>query len=218
MTDVVARASFDPPVVGLTFIDAELAAGRTPDSPQPLPASPRWLRQVHGASVVDLDDWTDGVAADAAWTARAGEVAIVRTADCLPVLVAEVEGGCVAAIHAGWRGLAAGVVAATVARLPARAERLSAWIGPRICRDCYEVGEDVRAALSAHGDAFAPGRPGHWQADLPAIARAQLRAAGVGSVVDSALCTACDRGLFSARHGAGPGRMATAVWIESGAA
>jgi hypothetical protein len=213
MSEIVARAPFEPPVAGATLLDPQLEAGGAPAALDALPGRPRWLRQVHGADVIDLDAWHEGAVADAAWTDRPGEVVVVRTADCLPILVAEPRGACVAAIHAGWRGLAAGVVAATLARLPVPAARLRAWIGPRICADCYEVGDDVRAALAAHAGAFAPGRPGRWQADLPAIATEQLRGAGVRTVADCALCTAGDPRLCSARRDGRPGRMATAAWI-----
>lgn len=213
MAEMLVRAPFDPPVFGATFSSAPSdAAGR--EGP---PAAPRWLRQVHGAGVVHVDDWYDGIEADAAWTNRAGQVAAIRTADCLPILIAEVDAeidtGCVAAVHAGWRGLAAGVIEAAVVRLPADPGRLAAWIGPRICAACYEVGADVRDALAGYSDAFAPGRQDRWQADLPAIARAQLRAAGIGSITDSGLCTAEHPKLSSARRDAGAGRMVSAVWL-----
>jgi hypothetical protein len=170
--------------------------------------------------VVRVDDGYDGIEADAAWTDRAGQVAAIRTADCLPILIAAtdatIDGGCIAAVHAGWRGLAAGVIEATVVRLPVDPDRLAAWIGPRICAACYEVGADVRDALAGYADAFVPGRPDRWQADLPGIGRAQLRAAGIGSVIDSGLCTAEHPKLCSARHDADAGRMVSAVWIGAG--
>jgi len=181
-----------------------------------LPAEPCWLEQVHGNRVIHLDDWCEGTAADAAWTHRPGQVAVVLAADCLPVLVADRTGTCVAAIHAGWRGLAAGVIAECIDVLPVPAERLVAWIAPRICRDHYEVGEDVRCAFPDAADAFTPNRDGHWLADLPAIARGQLRDAGVGELKDSMICTAEGSRFFSFRRDHRTGRMATAVWIERG--
>lgn len=179
-----------------------------------LPASPAWLRQVHGRRVIHLDDWFDGIEADAAWTDRPGQVAAVLTADCLPLLVAARNGVCVAAIHAGWRGLAAGVIAECIAVLPGAPRDLIAWIGPRICRDHYEVGEDVRAAFANSAGAFVPTRPGHWLADLPAIAGAQLRDAGVGEVIDSRACTAGSSRFFSHRRDQRTGRMASLIWTD----
>lgn len=182
-----------------------------------LPADPCWLKQVHGNRVIHLDDWCEGTAADAAWTDRPGQVAVVMTADCLPLLVADREGGCVATIHAGWRGLAAGVIAECIGALPVPPQRLVAWIGPRICREHYEVGEEVRRAFPGAVEAFSANREGHWLADLPAIAGGQLRDAGVGQLHDSCLCTAEGSRFFSYRRDHRTGRMATTIWIEGGA-
>lgn len=179
-----------------------------------LPAPACWLRQVHGADVIHLDEWSPGVSADAAWTDRPGQVSAILTADCLPILIAEPGGQCVAAIHAGWRGLAAGVIPACIAALPTRPEALVAWIGPRICRHHYEVDAAVRDAFDIATDAFTPTRPGHWLADLPEIARKQLHRTGLETVMDSALCTAGDNRFFSYRRDGRTGRMATLVWIE----
>lgn len=179
-----------------------------------LPDDPCWLKQVHGNRVIHLDDWHDGAVADAAWTDRPGQVAAVLTADCLPLLVADRAGTCVAAIHAGWRGLAAGVIGECIGTLPARPEALAAWIGPRICREHYEVGEDVRRAFPGAEHAFTANREGHWLADLAAIAGKQLRDAGVGAFRDSRVCTAEGSRYFSYRRDHLTGRMATAVWIE----
>lgn len=180
-----------------------------------LPAPPRWLRQVHGNRVIHLDDWFDGVEADAAWTDRPGQVAAVLTADCLPILVADAEGRCVAAIHAGWRGLAAGVIARCIEALPTEPGRLTAWIGPRICAAHYEVGTEVRDALDREGQAFEPTRKGHWAADLACIAEARLNDSGVGGVIDSKVCTAEGKRFFSYRRDKRTGRMASVIWIDS---
>jgi len=183
-----------------------------------LPAAACWLRQIHGAGVIHLDDWSTGVSADAAWTDRPGQVAAILTADCLPIVIAEPGGRCVAAIHAGWRGLAADVIGNCVAALPTRPEALVAWIGPRICQRHYEVDATVRDTFDLASEAFTPTRPGHWSADLPAVARKQLRRAGLETVTDSALCTAGDKRFFSYRRDGRTGRMATFVWIEPDAA
>src|SRR6056297_2704632 len=182
-----------------------------------LPDEPGWLKQVHGDRVIHLDDWHEGVAADAAWTDRPGQVAAVLTADCLPILVADRAGTCVAAIHAGWRGLAAGVIGQCIRALPAPPENLVAWLGPRICQAHYEVGEDVRGAYAGAADAFEPSREGHWLADLPAIAEMQLDAAGVGEFHDSCACTAEGSRFFSYRRDQETGRMAAVIWLEHGA-
>lgn len=179
-----------------------------------LPADPCWLRQVHGNRVIHLGDWSEDTAADAAWTDRAGHVAAVLTADCLPVLVADRGGTCVAAIHAGWRGLASGVIAECIAALPARSATLVAWIGPGICRRHYEVGDDVRNAFPGFEEAFEANRERHWLADLAAIAGKQLKRAGVGKCVDSAACTAEGDRFFSYRRDHRTGRMASVIWID----
>lgn len=180
-----------------------------------LPALPAWLKQVHGNRVIHLDNWFDGIEADAAWTDRPGQVAAVLTADCLPLLVGARSGACAAVIHAGWRGLATGVIASCIEALPVRPDDLTVWIGPRICRRHYEVGEDVYQAFPDWSGQFTPSRAGHWFADLPAIASGQLRDAGVGKVIDSKACTADATRFFSYRHERVTGRMASLVWIEA---
>ncbi|NKI36261.1 peptidoglycan editing factor PgeF [Wenzhouxiangella sp. XN79A] len=229
------QAPFDPPVHGVATT-REGGVSRPPfdsfnlgdacgDDPEAvvanrqrlaavLPGPPHWLRQIHGVDVIHLDDWRPGVEADAAWTDRPGRVVAVLTADCLPVLLADCEGRCVAAVHAGWRGLAAGVLEAAVAALPVAPDRLRAWIGPRIGPAAYEVDGPVRDALGEHDRAFRPTRPGHWQVDLAAIAIERLRASGISDPVDSGLCTAADPArLFSHRRDGRSGRQATLAWI-----
>lgn len=187
-----------------------------------LPAAPAWLRQVHGAVVVDAATVAPGVPpeADASYATRPGVVCAVLTADCLPVVLAATDGRAVAVAHAGWRGLAGGVLEATVAALGAAgapAGELVAWLGPAIGPAAYEVGSEVRAALLA-GDAgadaaLAPGRAGHWWLDLYAAARRRLAAAGVGAVHGGGLCTAGDpQRFFSHRRDGTTGRQATLVW------
>lgn len=180
----------------------------------PSSAKPHWLTQVHGKRVIHLDNWCGGVEADAAWTDRSGQVAAVLTADCLPLLIAERDGKCAGAVHAGWRGLAAGIIAEYVAAMPSAPTRLVAWIGPRICRDHYEIDAQVRNAFPGFGSAFAATREGHWLADLPLIARRQLAGAGVSEIIDSGVCTAGSGNFFSYRRDGVTGRMATVVWID----
>lgn len=183
-----------------------------------LPSRPRWLRQVHSGTVVHLDDWYEGVEADAAWTDRTDQVVAVLAADCVPILLADTDGRCVAAAHAGWRGLVAGIIENTVAALPVQSSSLHAWIGPSIRQDRYEVGSDVREAFDRDDDsrAFQPTRSGHWQMDLQAIAVGQLSRAGVGEITDSRLCTAADpTRFFSHRRDGRSGRQACIAWIDS---
>ena len=184
-----------------------------------LPETPRWPRQVHGARVVEAAELLAPRApeADAVFTATPGRVCSVRIADCLPVLLCDRDASAVAAAHAGWRGLAAGVLEATVAALPAAPGRLMAWLGPAIGGDAYEVGDEVRAALSAGpvpAGAFRPSPAGRWLADLAALARARLREAGVQAVHGGGPCTLRDAGrFFSYRRDGVTGRMACGVWL-----
>lgn len=182
-----------------------------------LPAAPCWLGQVHGTDLIDLDAWTADKHADAAWTARPGKVVAIQTADCLPLLIAHGEGELVAGVHAGWRGLAAGIIEKTLEALPTRADELHAWIGPGICRDCYQVGAEVRSAFvdadPSDARAFEPDGK-RWRVDLKAIAADRLSRAGV-AVTDAGRCTCCEPGQFySFRRDGTTGRMASLIWLE----
>ncbi len=184
-----------------------------------LPDAPHWLKQVHGTRVIRLDQWRHGIEADAAWTDQAGQVLAIQTADCLPVLVADREARFVAAAHAGWRGLCAGVLPRLVAALPGRAEDLWAWIGPAISQRAFEVGPEVRAAFLAAEPGFerhfARGLVDRWLADLKGIAAAQLQQAGVGVISDCRLCTHSDAArFFSYRRDGVCGRMASLIWRD----
>lgn len=181
-----------------------------------LPGEPAWLIQVHGTRVVDLDEEMPGEA-DGAVTSLPGRICVIMTADCLPVLLATRDGTRVGAAHAGWRGLAAGVLPAAVARMARPPDRLVAWLGPAIGPASYEVGTDVHEAfVSANPDAaagFEPGRDGHWLADLYALARMSLARAGVTAVYGGDRCTYREREhFFSHRRQAPCGRMATLIW------
>ena len=182
-----------------------------------LPAEPVWLRQVHGTRVVDLGAGVPDAPADAAIARRRGQVAAILTADCLPVLIATEDGEAVAAAHAGWRGLAAGVLEATVRALGVPPRRLIAWIGPGIGRKHYEVGPEVRAAFEGPGaePAFRPNARGRYFADLPALARARLEALGIEQVGVTADCTYSDANrYFSHRRDGHCGRQATLIWLD----
>ncbi|RJS92191.1 peptidoglycan editing factor PgeF [Salinisphaera sp. Q1T1-3] len=182
-----------------------------------LPAEPVWLTQVHGTTVVDLDAQCPGEA-DAAIATRPDRVVAILTADCLPVVFCDRAGRCFGAAHAGWRGLAAGVLEATIEALPAHPRDLLAWLGPAIGPRRFEVGAEVRAAfVDAHGDdhvAFREtGRPGTFRADIHALARARLRRAGLHEVSGGDVCTVESSDFYSHRRDQGlTGRMATLVW------
>jgi len=190
-----------------------------------LPGDPVWLSQVHGNTVVTLDGTaassTPRRIADAAVTRAPGVVCAVLTADCLPVLFCNRAGTRVAAAHAGWRGLAGGVLEATVTALAdagAPADSLLAWLGPAIGPASYEVGTEVRDSLlradPSAEDAFEATRPGHWRLDLYAAARARLRRAGVVAVSGGDLCTLADPDRFySYRRDGVTGRQATLIWV-----
>jgi YfiH family protein len=177
-----------------------------------VPGEPRWLHQVHGARVVDADATTALVQADAAVARRPGTVCVVKIADCMPVLLA--AEGVVGAAHAGWRGLAAGVLEATVTAMRAPADSIHAWLGPAIGPRVYEVGDEVRAAFAGHESAFASSRPGHWLLDLYAVARQKLEAKGVRSVSGGGFCTYSERErFFSYRRDKAAERMAALIWL-----
>jgi YfiH family protein len=187
---------------------------------QHLPAAPCWLRQVHGARVVALDERpAEAPMADAAVTRRRGLPLVVLIADCLPVLLADRAGTVVGVAHAGWRGVAAGVLEATVAAMQCPAPEVVAWIGPGIGPEAFEVGRDVLDAFAAHdaraAQAFRPLRAGKWLANLPALARMRLRAAGVTEVSGGTWCTARDASRFYSYRRDGPsGRMGAFVWLD----
>lgn len=183
-----------------------------------LPADPAWLRQVHGTAVADLDSSGADATADAAVTRSANRVCAIQVADCLPVLFADRSATVVAAAHAGWRGLAAGVLEATIEAMQVRATEILAWLGPAIGPRAYEVGDEVRAVFlgreEAASAAFSPTRPGHWRLDLYLLARQRLHAKGVNSVYGGGLCTYSDRErFFSYRRDGATGRMAALIWL-----
>lgn len=191
-----------------------------------VPGPIRWLAQVHGVAVHDADAALPAGApppvADAAVCTRPGVVLAVMTADCLPVLFADADGRAVGVAHAGWRGLAAGVLEATVDAMRARVGRdapLLAWLGPAIGRTAFEVGDEVRAAFCDRdpeaASAFSVGvRPGKWFADLDAIARVRLARVGVPHAAGGGHCTVGDAERFySHRRDGRSGRMASLVWL-----
>lgn len=187
-----------------------------------LPAEPAWLAQVHGTVVVDAAGLTGVPEADASFTTARDAVCAIMTADCLPVLFCDQAGRVVAAAHAGWRGLAAGILEKTVTRMRAAgAGEITAWLGPAIGPDHFEVGEDVRQAFVAHdanvSDAFKPiaAHPGKYLADIYVLARARMRHAGVHRISGGGFCTVSNvRRFFSYRRDKITGRTASLIWLK----
>jgi len=183
-----------------------------------LPSEPMWLEQVHGTEVVSHDGRSDVPRADAAMTRGRGRVCAVMTADCLPVVLADRDGSRVAVVHAGWRGLAQGVIEATVRALHCPPAELLAWLGPAIGQQAFEVGIEVRGAFIARSaqlaGCFAENERGRFQADLYGLATALLAEAGVPAVHGGGWCTASDpQRFFSFRRDGTTGRMATLAWL-----
>ena len=181
-----------------------------------LPSEPLWLEQVHGTAVARFGEAVRP-RADASVALAPGQVCAVMVADCLPVLLADRAGTCVAAAHAGWRGLAAGVLEATVAALPVDPAQLVAWLGPAIGPEAFEIGPEVREAFLAvdpeAADAFRPGTGDRWLADAYRLARQRLARAGVTDVHGGGLCTVSDpTRFFSYRRDGVTGRMAALIW------
>lgn len=193
-----------------------------------LSAEPQWLEQVHGIKVVEAENDDRVRTADGTVTMQRGLPCAVLTADCLPILLCDRQGTQVAAIHAGWRSLAAGIVPRAVARFKAPPDQIMAWLGPAISADHFEVGVDVLEAFFdtagsvTHSDAIAaairPGnRPLHFYADLFQLARAALSECGVSSVYGGGVCTYNDAERFYSyrRDGDTSGRMASLIWLAS---
>lgn len=187
-----------------------------------LPAQPAWLTQVHGARVVDAAGVNGAPQADASFTTQAGAVCAILTADCLPVLFCDAKGAAVGAAHAGWRGLAGGVLEHTIDSMRnAGATDILAWLGPAIGPQRFEVGAEVVKAftdLDEHTHtAFTPiaGRPGKHLADIFQLARMRLAKTGVHQVSGGGMCTVSDeRRFYSYRRDHLTGRMASLIWIK----
>lgn len=186
-----------------------------------LPSPPHWLHQVHGAGVRIFDGPStqdeESPHADAAIARTPGVVLAVLTADCLPLLVCADDGAEIAAIHAGWRGLAAGVIERCIENLRTPRDKLLVWLGPAIGPRSYEVGEEVRATFvaqdAANAEAFVPTRTGHWLCDLYTLARRRLRALGVTHVHGGEFDTLTDARFYSHRRDGISGRFASLIWL-----
>lgn len=185
-----------------------------------LPAEPVWLRQVHGMGVVCAEEAVQGAEADAAFSRHPGVVCAVLTADCLPVLLCDESGTVAGVAHAGWRGLAAGVIETTVRAMNAPSGRLLAFLGPAIGPQAFEVGGEVRDAFLAHSTeaaaAFSEKENGKWLADLYLLATQRLNAIGVARVFGGGHCTFSDAERFySFRRERTTGRMASLIWRDA---
>lgn len=186
---------------------------------QHLPSDPVWLRQIHGVDCVDAARVKSGTEADASFTRQRGPVCAIITADCLPVLLCDRGATVVGAAHAGWRGLAAGVIEATVQAMDMPAENLMAWLGPAIGPQAFEVGAEVRACFIDHDPravgAFSPNAGGRWLCDIYQLARLRLRALGLENIFGGGFCTVNDsKQFFSYRRDGVSGRMANCIWLE----
>ena len=190
-----------------------------------LPAEPAWLQQQHGNRVIRVkqgrrataDGASTEAVADGACTDAPGEVCAVLTADCVPLLLCDVNGAGIAALHIGWRGLCSRIIRSGLSMSGAAPRDLLAWIGPHIRQENYEVGADVVSTCTSIWPetraAVTPGRPDHWYLDLAVLVKAELQQLGVTQVYDCNRCTYADRNLFySYRRDGVTGRMATLIW------
>lgn len=221
-TGGVSAAPFDSLNLGIHVGD-ELAAvlenRRRLVAALQLPAEPAWLNQVHGCDVLQAAQWDSPPTADGSFTSDEGVVCAVMTADCLPVLLCDQAGGCVAAVHAGWRGLADGVVGSAIASMGVAADSLLAWLGPAIEPSAFEVGGEVRERFievnAANDTAFTANQRGRWQADIYALARNELHRLGVRQVYGGGFATHGDAArFFSYRRDGQTGRMVSLIWRE----
>ena len=183
-----------------------------------LPSEPAWLQQVHGVQVVDLDKPTMSNEGDASITRKLDRVCTVMTADCLPLLMCNTSGTVVGAAHAGWRGLHAGVIEETVNALDQDPADVLVWLGPAIGPRAFEVGNEVKQAFEQHDSratsAFTPSKPGHWFADIYALAKQRLQSMGIDRIYGGEFCTFNDEEQFySYRRDGKTGRMASLIWI-----
>ena len=184
-----------------------------------LPSTPCWLKQVHGTNVIDAGYVAKVCTADASYTDKPGVVCTVLTADCLPLLLCDRHGRVVCAVHAGWRGLAGGVIEAAITALGLDTRDLLAWMGPAIGPDVFEVGDEVRRQFinidNDSQEAFRPSPQGRWLADIYHLARLRLLKRGVQHIYGAKWCTLSDpERFYSYRRNGNTGRMATMIWMQ----
>ncbi|CAN5294144.1 peptidoglycan editing factor PgeF [soil metagenome] len=185
-----------------------------------LPITPLWLHQKHGTVVVSADEnYVSAPAADASFATTANRVCLVATADCLPLLICDKAGTQVAAIHAGWRGLAAGIIEKTLQQFTAPPQQILAWLGPAIGANVFEVGDEVRDVYvqkyAKDAAFFQPGAQGKWLADLYQLARRRLQSMGITEIYGGEHCTYSDSQRFFSyrRDGQYSGRMTSLIWM-----
>lgn len=188
-----------------------------------LPAEPQWITQVHGNRVIDAFDAAPGEEADGCVTGTAGVVCAVLTADCLPIFLCDRRSTRIGILHAGWRGLAAGIVEEGLRKLQLPTANVLAWLGPAIGPSAYEVGNEVRQVFVTQNHKIAeafipsPNHKGHWLADLYDIARRKLHEQGVHAVYGGLRCTLREDNLFFSHRREGVcGRMASLIWLDKG--
>ncbi|MFT7413675.1 MAG: YfiH family protein [Methylophagaceae bacterium] len=184
-----------------------------------LPESPRWLNQIHGTRVINSNNWQLNIDADAIVSHEKNHICTIMTADCLPLLLCNKQGDTVAAIHAGWRGLAAGIIEKTLTEFRCAPQDIMAWLGPAIGPSHFEVGPDVYQTFTQHSakamQAFQQTDATHYLADIYVLARQRLAILGVNAVFGGDLCTATDKQrFFSYRRDDITGRMASMIWIS----
>lgn len=184
-----------------------------------LPVEPVWLQQVHSNRIIEAQSAATGAEADASWSRTSGNVCVVMTADCLPLLICNQDGSEVAAAHAGWRGLHAGIITNTVSVLESDPAELMVWLGPAIGPQAFEVGEEVRQAFSdnnsENASAFYQTDKRHWLCDIYQLARIELTGLGITSVFGGNECTYSDKlRFYSYRRDGVTGRMASLIWLE----
>lgn len=184
-----------------------------------LPSEPLWLHQIHGPHVIDADHYENNCKADGSYTATTNRICIIGTADCMPILLCDKNGQEIAAVHAGWRGLAGGVIETALAKFASPKSEILAWLGPAIGPTVYEVGDEVRQqfiAIDAAAQAgFKPTANNKWLADLYTLAKQRLHHAGVINIYGGDFCTFSDsQRFFSHRRDQGKtGRMASLIWL-----
>ena len=180
---------------------------------------PSWLQQEHGNRIINLADTHATLRGDGAYTTRKNQICAVLTADCLPLLLCDIQGTQIAAVHIGWRGYSRNIIAKAISRFTCRKPDLLAWIGPSISASNYEVGAEVRiACLQVTGDpdvGFLPTRKNYWHADLAGLVRYQLQACGVSNINGVNHCTLTDvERFYSHRRDGVTGRMASLIWMD----
>lgn len=215
----ISATPYDTLNLGLHVGDDPVRVNRNRQSLAPLmPSEPVWLEQVHGVEVANADLAACRVVADASVAKQRGSVCVVMTADCLPVLLCDEDGMVVGATHAGWKGLAAGVIEATVKAMDVAPHKLLAWLGPAIGPAAFEVGGEVRTAFIAHDAnadaAFKPHGAEKYLADIYLLARQRLNALGITRVYGGDRCTYTQKDqFFSYRRDGVTGRMVTFIWL-----